>query len=198
MESAKTSSKLYQWAIQKATSSKAPLWMGLLFFLELFLFIPLDPILLFFSLQRRSQIFFYCIIAAIASTFSACIGYLAAHFLWDLLEPLVIPHLISAAHFAKVSSQFEVYEHWALFFGALLPFPLKALSLTAGVFHLGLLPFASLVLLARLIRFFLIGGVIAIWGEKVHAFVERHFQRILLLIGAKIAAAALFLWVLAK
>ncbi|MBI3900895.1 MAG: hypothetical protein HY324_01935 [Chlamydiia bacterium] len=198
MEASQTSSKLYLWALQKASSSKAPLWIGLLFFLELFLFIPLDPILLFFCLQRRSKIFLYSSIAAIASVFSACIGYLFGHFLWDLLETLVIPHLISASSFAKISSQFEIYEHWALFLGALFPFPLKALSLTAGVFHLGILPFTFFVLIARLLRFFLIGGVIAIWGEKVHAFVERHFNRILLLIGAKVAIVLLFLWLIAK
>lgn len=198
METSRTRSKLYDWAIRKASSSKAPFWIGLLFFLELFLFIPLDPILFFFCLQRRSQIFLYGTIAAISSVLSACIGYLAGHFLWDLIGNFVIPHLISNAQFVKISNHFEMYEHWALFVGALFPFPLKALSLTAGVFNLGILPFTFFVLMARLTRFFLIGGVIAIWGEKVHAFVEKYFNQILLLIGAKIAFVFLFLWILAK
>src|SRR5690348_13325392 len=83
----KQPNKLYSWAIQKAASPKAPLWIGLLFFLELFLFIPLDAILMFFCLQNRSRIFLYAGIATIASLCSGLIGYLFGHFLWDMIAP---------------------------------------------------------------------------------------------------------------
>jgi len=194
----RSESKLYQWARTKATSTRAPFWIGLLFVLELFLFIPLDPVLLFFCLQRRQQIFLYTTIAAIASVLSAMIGYLIGHLLWDLIGHLVIPHLISIPQFDRISLQFQAYEHWAFFLGALFPFPLKALSLTAGVFHLGLFPFTLFVLLARLLRFFLIGGVIAIWGEKIHQFVERYFNQILMIIGAKVGIVLFLFWLLSK
>ena len=51
----KSTTKLYHWAIQKASSTKAPLWLALLFALELVLFVPLDAILMFFCLQKRSN-----------------------------------------------------------------------------------------------------------------------------------------------
>src|SRR6187431_3120562 len=82
----KTPTPLYSWALQKATSPKAPLWIGLLFALELFLFIPLDAILMFFCLQNRSRIFLYASIATIASLVSGLIGYFLGHFLWDLIS----------------------------------------------------------------------------------------------------------------
>lgn len=193
-----SSSKFYNWAIHKANSPQAPLWIALLFFLELFLFIPLDAILMFFCLQNRSRIFLYVFIAAIASLGSGIIGYLLGHFLWDLVGSYIVPHLISVAQFDRISGHFQVYEHWAIFFGSLLPFPLKALSLTAGVFHFGLLPFSLCMVFARLVRFLLIGGAMALWGERVKNFVERHFHRILVVVGAKVAVALAFFWVLAK
>ena len=194
----KSTTKLYHWAIQKASSTKAPLWLALLFALELVLFVPLDAILMFFCLQKRSHIFLYIMIATIASTFSGIIGYLIGHFLWDLIGDWIVPHLIATTAFDRLSGHFHLYENWAVFFGALIPFPLKALSLVAGVFQLGLFPFITYLATARLLRFALIGGTMAMWGERVKVFVDRHFHRIFMLIGAKIAVAMILFWVLAK
>lgn len=190
--------KIYNWALQKAESEKAPFWMGLLFFLEIVLFLPLDAVLMFFCLQNRSKIILYVFLATVFSTISGLMGYLAGHFLWDLIGPYVVPHLISAASFAKAAAHLQQYEHGAIFLGALLPFPLKILSLSAGVFELGVVPFLAYFLMARFIRFLLIGGAMMIWGEKVKIFVDKHFHRVLVLLGAKIAMAFSFFWVLVK
>jgi membrane protein YqaA with SNARE-associated domain len=189
--------KLYNWSMEKASSTRAPLWIALLFGLELFLFIPLDAVLMFFCLQNKRNIFLYIAIAAAASTLSATLGYLLGHFLWDLIGPYVVPHLVSTALFAKISHHFQAYEHWATFLGAILPFPLKALSLTAGVFHLHFASFVCCLFAARVTRFALIGGAMALWGEKVKEFVDRHFHRLILLVFAKVAAVSLFFWILA-
>jgi membrane protein YqaA with SNARE-associated domain len=190
--------KLYNWAIEKAGSKLAPLWIATLFSLELVLFIPLDAILMFFCLQNRQKTFYYVLIAAICSTLSGVIGYLLGHFLWDLIGSYIVPHLISSASFKTMALHFQNYENWAVFLGALFPFPLKALSLSAGVFHVDLFPFICCFFVARLLRFFLVGGAMVLWGEKVKLFLDKHFQRVLLLIGVKIAAAFLFFWILAS
>lgn len=194
----RSASKLYSWAMQKASSSKAPLWVAILFFLEIFLFIPLDALLMFFCLENRAKIPLYVLIAAVSSTISGVLGYLAGHFLWDLIGSYIVPHFISSAQFARISGHFEIYEHWAIFFGSLFPFPLKALSLTAGVFHLGIIPFILSMFGARLLRFLMIGMAMAIWGEKVKEFIEKHFHRLLLIVSAKVAIALVFFWMLAQ
>lgn len=192
------SAKLYNWAIDKASSEKAPFWLGLLFSMELFLLIPLDAVMMFFCLQKRSNIFLYIMIATVASTLSGLIGYLLGHFLWDLVGGWVVPNLISTKSFAQMSGHVQHYENWAIFFGSLVPFPLKVLSLVAGVFQLGVLPFVTCLAIARLLRFAIIGTAMVFWGEKVKTFLDRHFHSIFMLLGAKIAAALLFFWVLAK
>lgn len=193
-----STNKLYTWATQKANSSRSPLWIGLLFFLELVLFIPLDTILIFFCLQNPRKTFLYISIAAISSMVSGAIGYLLGHFLWDIIGSYIVPSFISTSIFEKMSSHFHLYENWAVFFGSLLPFPLKALSLTAGVFHLGLVPFISYLFIARLLRFSLVGSAMLIWGDQLKSFIERHFRWIVLFLGAKIALAAGFFWILAQ
>lgn len=194
----KSTTKLYNWSIEKASSTKAPLWLGLLFALELFLFIPLDAVLMFFCLQRRSNILLYIMIATIASTISGLVGYLMGHFLWDLISDWVIPTVISSSSFERFSGHMQMYENWAVFIGGLVPFPIKALSLVAGVFKLGILPFVTFLAAARLVRFTLIGVTMALYGEKVKLFVDKHFHRLFMLVGAKVAAAIIFFWVLAR
>ncbi len=189
--------RIYNWAIRRTESKRSPLWVGLLFFLELILFIPLDAILLFFCLQNRSKIFYYVLIAAAASTLSALCGYLVGHLLWDLVGPYVLNHWISAASFDRFASHYQAFEDWAIFGGSLLPFPLKLLSLSAGLFHLKLGSFLGCVFLARSLRFFLVGITVYFWGEKVKSFVDRHFNRLLLLIGAKLAIGLALFWAIA-
>jgi len=190
--------KLYNWALQKAESSKAPFWIGLLFFCEILLFIPLDAILMFFCLQNKRKTILYVILATLASTCSGLIGYLLGHFLWDMIGSYVVPHLISTSSFEHISHQFQTYENWTVFIGALIPFPLKALSLGAGVFQLGISSFLLWFFLARLVRFSLIGGLMYLFGEPVKQFVDRHFHRIFLAIGAKVAAVFLLFWAFAR
>lgn len=183
--------------MQKASSTKAPLWIGVLFSLEIILFIPLDAILMFFCLQNRKRIPLYIAIASVASAVSGVIGYLLGHFLWDLIGPYVVPHFIATSLFERLSTQLQQYESWAVFLGSLLPFPLKAISMTSGVFHLGFASFLSWLFAARIVRFALVGGAMVIGGEKLKDFVDRHFHRIVVVVGAKIAAAFIFFWALA-
>jgi membrane protein YqaA with SNARE-associated domain len=190
--------KLYKWATLKANSANSSLWIGFIFLLEILLFIPIDTFLVFFCLQNPRKTFLYVIIAAFASTLSGVGGYLIGHFLWDIIGPFVIPHLISAATFNTISGHFHVYEHWAVFFGALAPFPLKALSLSAGVFDLGVLQFATYMLMARLLRFSLTGIAMVLWGDKVKVFLDRHFHRVMLVIGGKMALIFFLLWLASR
>lgn len=186
--------RLYRWTLKKAESSRAPYWLALVFALEIFLFIPLDPILIFCILQNRKNAWTYALIAALASCCSAALGYLVGHFLWDLASPYLIPQWISATTFDRIVSHVEHYEGWAIWLGAALPFPLKVLSLGAGVLQIGLTPFLLYFLLARLSRFCSIALSLWIWGDKVKTFLDRHFHRVFLLLGAKMALALGCIW----
>jgi membrane protein YqaA with SNARE-associated domain len=193
-----TSEKLYKWASLKATSSKSPLWIGLLFLCEIALFIPLDAVLMFFCLQNPRKTLLYVTIAAAASTLSGVIGYAVGHYLWDFLGSYIVPNLIPAATFAHIANQFHHYDHWAVFFGTLIPFPLKVLSLGAGVFKLGLPTFMCYMLFARLLRFSLIGASMLIWGNKVKILLDQHFPKVLLVIAVKTLLIFLIFWYAAR
>lgn len=190
------SKKLYDWASRKAQSRFSALWLGLIFFLEMVFFLPLDAILLLFCLENPSQKYRYSLVATSASVASSLVGYLLGFALWEAINPYVLDHLISTSFFERISFNYQQYQHFAVFVGSLLPVPFKAITISAGVCELALLPFLGAVFLARLTRFFLIAHATARWGDKIKAFVGRHFHNIVIAIGAKIALAVTFFWIL--
>jgi membrane protein YqaA with SNARE-associated domain len=190
----KPARKIYDWASKKVTSPHAAWWLGVIFFLELVLFIPLDALLMLFCWENREKRFLYATIATISSTLCGLAGYAIGYFLWDAIGPFVITHLISPDFFNRIVGHYTEYQNGAVFIGSLIPVPFKAISLSAGFCGLSLLPFVVCVFLARAVRFFFIAQMMQLWGPQVKAFVDRHFNRLLFALGAKVAIAFTFFW----
>ncbi len=188
--------KIYAWASRKANSRFAPLWLGTVFFLELFFILPMDSILMLFCLENPKRRYTYAFVAGAASVASAFVGYYIGLAAWDFVSPYVLDHLISTTFFERIHGHYLDYQHWAVFLGSLLPIPFKAVTLTAGVCELALIPFILAVGLARMARFFLIAKAVQRWGVQIKNFVDKHFHRVVYAVGAKIALALGFLWAL--
>lgn len=190
------SKKIYNWASLKAQSRFAPLWLGVIFFLEMIFFLPMDAILLLFCLENPSRRYQYATVAMTASVASGLVGYLLGLVAWDVLSPYILDHFISTQFFERISGHYQNHQHWAVFVGSLLPIPFKAVTLSAGVCELAVFPFLAAICFARMTRFFLIAHAIHRWGVQIKAFVDRHFGNILLAVGAKIVLALTFFWAL--
>ena len=190
--------KVYTWACLKVHAPFATLWLGGLFLFELVLFVPLDAVLMLFCLQKRERAFHFAAIAALASTISGICGYLLGSFLWDTIGPYVVGPLISHEFFDRMTAHYNQYESIAVFFGSLVPIPFKAVALSAGFCQVPFVPFIICVIAARLLRFFFIAGAMYRYGETINALIERHFNRIVVAVGAKIALTAVFFWALGQ
>lgn len=191
------SKKFYDWAVEKAYSSRSSFWLGVLFLAELVLFVPLDAIFLFFCMHKRSKTLLYSGIAMVASTLSATVGFLLGFFLWDSVGPFITKYLVTEETISRMAGHYQNYQNLFAFFGALLPFPLKALSLSAGFCNISFLPFLLCIFGARLLRFLVLASSVLLWGEKVKEFTQKHFHKIFLLLGTKIALVFFFFWKLA-
>lgn len=190
------SKKIYEWASNKARSRFAALWLGIIFFLETVFFLPMDAILLLFCMENPAHRYRYSLVATTASVASSIVGYLLGFAVWEALSPYVLDHLISTGFFERISGHYQEHQHLAVFVGSLLPIPFKAVTLSAGVCELALLPFLAAVFMARLTRFYLIAHAVSRWGIQIRAFVSRHFNSIIFAVGAKIALAITFFWML--
>ena len=188
--------KFYAWSAGKANSRFAPIWLGVIFLLELIFFLPMDAILLLFCLENRPRRYYYAFMATLSSAITGIVGFFLGHLAWDFLQPYILDHWISTAFFTRITDHYLAVQNWAVFLGALLPVPYKAVTLSAGVCHLNFLPFLGAILAARAVRFFAIAKAIEKWGEQIKAFVDRHFHRFMVALGLKIAFALSLFWVL--
>ena len=188
--------KIYSWASEKANSRFAPFWLGLIFFLEVIFFLPMDALLLLFCLENPSRRYQYALMATVGSLASGLVGYLVGVAAWEVVHPYVLDHLFSTSFFERLTHHYQTHQHWAVFTGSFLPLPFKAVTLSAGVCKLDLLSFLGVVVFARLIRFFSIAKLIQRWGVQIKLFVDRHFHRFLFAVGVKIALVFIFFWAL--
>lgn len=188
--------KIYDWASRKANSRFASLWLGIIFFLEMIFFLPMDAILLLFCLENPACRYRYAMVATTASAASGLVGYVLGLLAWDFLHPYVLDRLISTQLFERISHHYHLHQHGAVFLGSLLPVPFKAVTLSAGVCELALIPFLATVFVARLTRFFSIAYAVHRWGPQVKMFIDRHFHRFVVAVGAKIILALTFFWAL--
>jgi len=188
--------KIYDWAAGKAQSRFAPFWLGVVFLFELILFIPFDAILMLFCMQNPQRRFFYASAATLASLGTATIGYFAGYWLWDAIGSFVVGHVISEQFFARLVDHYSNHEHLAVFIGSLLPIPFKAITVSAGFCQLSFWSFAVSIFFARALRFFLVAEMMQHWGVRIKTFIDRHFGRIIMALGAKIALTFTFFWAL--
>src|SRR5215469_12895034 len=98
----KPARKVYEWACQKAFSPMAPLWLALIFFLEMFLFLPMDALLMLFCIHNPQRRMIYAAVATLSSLIIGLIGYGIGYWLWDIVGQFVTDHLISKNFFYRL------------------------------------------------------------------------------------------------
>jgi membrane protein YqaA with SNARE-associated domain len=77
------------------------------------------------------------------------------------------------------------------------PIPYKVFTIAAGGFGIPVIPFVVISAVSRGARFFLVAGLLYLWGERVRAFIDRYFNLLTLAFFALLVAGFAFVrWVL--
>lgn len=183
---------------QKVHSPYAEPFLGVLFFTEAIFFLPVDPILILYCLERPKRSFRYATIATVSSVLGGMAGYLIGFSLWQTAGPQIlnsrlVSTIMSPATFASLAQKYEVYAHWAVLIAGFSPVPYKAATLSAGFCKISFLPFVFFSIIARGARFFMFAIAIVIWGPQIKKFIDRYFNFLVVLTMALIAGA---IWLL--
>ena len=176
----------------------APLWLAFIFLLEMFLFLPMDALLMLFCLHNPARRFTYALVATLSSLAIGLIGYALGYWLWDTIGQFATDHLISKDFFHRLVHHYNTHDFLAVFAGSFLPIPFKAITISAGFCKLSLGGYLSAIFLARGLRFFLIAELMQRWGSPIKAFVDRHFGSLVIALGAKFALTLGFFWIFRK
>jgi membrane protein YqaA with SNARE-associated domain len=155
---------LYDWMGTKVDSYYANTWLSLLFFIEAFFFIPVDPLLILFCVQKNKRSLYYATVATLSSVIGGFVGYMIGAVMWNSIGIKLVSWIISEQTFHNAVLKYKLYQNWAVLIAGFTPLPYKAITLSAGFCNLPLIPFLVFSLISRGARFFLVAGIIRIWG----------------------------------
>jgi len=174
--------------------------LGLLFFLEAIFFLPTDPMLIMFCINRQNNAFRYATIATIASVIGGITSYLLGFLLWNItgeqiIHNKLINYILTPSTFAYLAEQYRQHEWLAILIAGFTPIPYKAATLTAGFCKLSIIPFIFCSFIARGSRFYLLAIIIKFAGIHIQKSINHYFN---IIIGLTTLAIIFSLWLLTK
>jgi membrane protein YqaA with SNARE-associated domain len=173
--------------------------LGFLFYIEAIFFLPTDPMLIFYCIEKQEKALRYAAIATVCSVLGGLTAYTIGAFLWDTLGEQIIHnpivnYVISPGKFYELSERYKKYEWWAILTTSFIPIiPYKVTTITAGFCKISLLPFIVGSIIARGARFFFYGITIHVYGVHIKKSIERSFNIIMAVAMIIIIAALLLL-----
>jgi membrane protein YqaA with SNARE-associated domain len=178
--------RLYDRVIALSASPRAPLWLALVSFAESSFFpIPPDVLLIPMVAARPERAWRLATICTVASVLGALLGYGIGYALYDQVAlPLIRFYHYDTAAAAFVESV-RTYGVWLILAKGLTPIPFKLVTITAGLAHLGIVPFVLACIVTRGVRFFVEAAILRKFGQPVLRLVE---QRLALAVAVSIAA----------
>jgi len=174
--------KLYDWTLEKSKHPKAPWFLAIISFFESFLFpIPPDIILIPMIIAKRKKVWAYAIICTLCSVIGGIIGYFIGYFFYNSIGVLIVSYYALDNQFSNFESYYNNWGVWIVLGAGFTPFPFKFITIASGLFALNLPLFIVVSFLARGFRFFLIAGLLKLFGNFITNSIDRYFNILTLL-----------------
>lgn len=169
--------KLYDWVLHWAETPYGSWALFLLAFCESSFFpIPPDVLLIALAVAIPKRSFRYAMICSAGSVLGGCLGYLIG---WQFMAGIgerIIAFYGLTQKIDYIQSLYMAYDAWAIGIAGFTPIPYKVFTISAGAFHINFMVFVIASLVSRSARFFLVGGLIYIFGPKIQAFIDKYFN----------------------
>jgi len=182
--------KLYDWTLVKSKDPKAPWFLAIISFSESSFFpIPPDIILIPMILANRIKAWTYATICTVSSVLGGILGYFIGFFFYNSIGAMIIKYYSLENLFSSFESNYNAYGVLIVLGAGFTPFPFKFITIASGLFSLNLPLFISVAFFARGLRFFLVAGLLKLFGNFIKKLIDRYFNIItilffLLLIGS--------------
>jgi membrane protein YqaA with SNARE-associated domain len=104
------------------------------------------------------------------------LGYVIGIGLYESFGKWVISSLHYEQYFDLVGKMYSENAFLAVLTAALTPIPYKVFTIAAGVWKINFLTLVTASIIGRGFRFFLVGGLIFLFGKKIKEYIERYFE----------------------
>lgn len=173
--------KLYDWAIDLA---QKPFALSILFFYAAaeasFFPLPVELLLIPMIIARPSEAFRIVAVATLGSCIGAAIGYGIGALVFDYVAKPILEFYGYMSHYEGMAEFYNQYEIWAVFIGGLTIIPFKVITIFSGATGMNFALFMILSLIARAIRYGVIGILLYYYGEPIRLFIEKYLSWIFL------------------
>ncbi|MEK6646323.1 MAG: YqaA family protein [Candidatus Firestonebacteria bacterium] len=168
---------LYDWTILWSQSKKAPFALfGIAFSESSFFPIPPDVLLIPMVVGQRNKWFKYALICTIGSVLGGLFGYLIGWGLYETVGKAIVNFYNMQEVVKIVGTKYAENAFITVFTAAFTPIPYKAITITAGVFFISLKTLIVASIIGRGARFFLVAGILKIYGKKLQDSIEKYFN----------------------
>ena len=175
---------LYNKILLISAKPKAEIFLGAIAFLESSFFpIPPDLLLLPMTLSRPLKWIRLALIATFFSVLGGIFGYFIVVFLWDTLGQTIIEFYHLENQFNLLEKNYNEEGALIVFIAGFSPIPYKLITISSGVMHLDLITFILASLTSRGARFFILTGIIRIFGDTAKKFIDKYFSFVTFILG---------------
>lgn len=179
--------KLYDWVLHWAETPYGPLALFLIAFAESSFFpIPPDALLIALVLGSRTKAFQFAGMTMLGSVIGGTAGYAIGYYAWWATPGVEFTGLalfffdfIPGFHqeqFFEIQKQFVEYDFWIIFTAGFTPIPYKIFTIASGAFDISFIMFLIASAVSRGARFFIVAGLLYLYGEKIKAFIDKYFD----------------------
>lgn len=169
--------RVYDWVLGWAESPYGSAALFVLAFVEAsFFFVPPDVLLIALCVGRPRRSLFFAGLCTVGSVLGGIFGYVIGYQLFELIGRPIIEFYNAGDAFQRVGDLYTSNLVLALGTAGFTPIPYKVFTIAAGAFAVPFAPFVMISAVSRGARFFLVAGLIRVWGPQIRDFIDRYFN----------------------
>ena len=169
--------RLYHWVLGWADRPGGT-WalFGIAFAESSFFPIPPDVLLIPLALGNVRRSLWFALVCTAGSVAGAMLGYFIGSSLFASIGQPIIELYHGMDHYHELGQLFEDNLLVTLGTAGFTPIPFKVFTIAAGAFGVSFPAFVAISALSRGARFFLVAGLIRLFGEPIRVFIEKYFN----------------------
>ncbi len=169
--------RVYDWVLGWADSAYGASALFVLALVEAsFFFVPPDVLLIALCVGKPKRSLFFATLCTLGSVLGGILGYIIGFQLYELIGRPIIDFYDASAAFTRVGDLYRANLVLALGTAGFTPIPYKVFTIAAGAFSVPFVPFVMISAVSRGARFFLVAGLIRLWGPQIRGFIDRYFN----------------------
>lgn len=174
--------RAYDWTIRWANTSQALIALFLIALAESSFFpIPPDVLLIAIVATRPTRWLLAAALCSAGSLLGAAIGYAIGFGLMATVGESIIGFYGAEHHWDRFVVLADSWSTWFLAAAAFTPIPFKVATIASGAIEMPFVSFLVISLIGRATRFFLVAGILRLFGARIRQALEDNFNMATLL-----------------